>query len=120
MKYVKQFAIIASVSFVGELLNKVLPFPVPASVYGLVLMVILLLTKVVKLEMIEDAADFMISIMPIFFVPSSVGLMTSFDTLQGNVWKVFVMCFVSTVVVSVITGHVAQLVIKLTKKGGKK
>lgn len=120
MKYVKQLAIIASVSFVGELLNKVLPLPVPASVYGLVIMVILLLTKVVKLEMIEDTADFMISIMPIFFVPSSVGLMTSFDTLQGNVWKVFLMCFISTIVVSVVTGHVAQLVIKLMKKGGKK
>ena len=120
MKYVKQFAIIASVSFVGELLNKVLPFPVPGSVYGLVLMVILLLTKIVKLEMIEDTADFMISIMPIFFVPSSVGLMTSFDTLKGNVWKVFLICFVSTIIVNVVTGHVAQLVIKLTKKGGKK
>ena len=120
MKYIKQFAVIGAVSFVGELLNKVLPFPVPASVYGLVLMVLLLLTKVVKLEMIEDVSDFMISIMPIFFVPSSVGLMTSFDALQGNVWKVFLICFVSTIVVSVVTGHVAQFVIKLLKKGGKK
>ena len=62
MKYVKQFAVIAAVSFVGELLNKILPFPVPASVYGLVLMVLLLLTKVVKLEMIEDVSEWVCNV----------------------------------------------------------
>lgn len=120
MKYVKQFGIIAAVSFFGEILNKLLPFPIPGSVYGLVAMVILLLTGVVKVEMIQETADFLISIMVLFFIPSSVGLMTSFDVLKGNVLQILLMCLVSTVVVIVVTGHVAQLVIKLTRKEGKK
>lgn len=120
MKYMKQFGIIAAVSFWGEMLNKILPFPVPASVYGLVTMVILLLTGIVKLEMIEETADFLMSVMLIFFIPSSVGLMTSFDALQGNVLKIAVMCLVSTVVVTAVTGLVAQAVIKFTHKGEKK
>ena len=120
MKYFKQFGIIAGVSFIGELLNAVLPFPIPASVYGLVLMVVLLMTKVVKLDMIEDTADFLISVMAIFFLPSSVSLMVNMDIMQGSIVKLLVMCVVSTAVVTAVTGLVAQLVIRLknpNKKG---
>lgn len=120
MKYIKQFGIIAAVSFWGEILNKLLPFPVPASVYGLVTMVILLLTGIVKLEMIQETADYLISVMVIFFIPSSVGLMESFDVLKGSVIQIVAICLISTVVVTAVTGLVAQAVIKITKKGGKK
>ena len=116
MKYVKQFGIIAGVSFIGELLYAVLPFPIPASVYGLVLMVVLLATHVIKLEMIEETADFFIGMMGIFFVPSSVGLMNSTDILKGNVLQLLVMCVVSTIVVMLVTGLVAQFIIKITEK----
>ena len=116
MKYFKQFGIIAGVSCVGELLYAALPFPIPASVYGLVLMVILLMTKIVKLEMIEETADFLISMMGIFFVPSSVGLMNSFGVMQGSVVQLLLMCALSTVVVMVVTGLVAQIVITIKQK----
>jgi holin-like protein len=116
MKYFKQFGIIACVSFVGELLYAVLPFPIPASVYGLVLMVILLMTKIVKLDMIEETADFMISMMGIFFIPSSVGLMNSFGVMRGSVVQLLLMCVISTVVVMVVTGLVAQVIITIKQK----
>jgi len=113
MKYFKQFGIIAGVSFVGELLNVLLPFPIPASVYGLVLMVVLLMTKAIKLEMIQDTADYLISVMPIFFLPSSVSLLVNLDVMKGNIFKLFLMCVVSTAVVTAVTGLVAQWVIRL-------
>ena len=116
MKYFKQFGIIAGVSFVGELLYAVLPFPIPASVYGLVLMVILLMTKIVKLDMIEETANFMISMMGIFFIPSSVGLMNSFGVMRGSVVQLLLMCVISTVVVMVVTGLVAQVIITIKQK----
>ena len=97
-----------------------LPFPIPASVYGLVLMVILLLTKVVKLEMVEETADFLISMMGIFFVPASVGLMNSLDMVKGSIVQLFVMCVVSTIVVMIVTGLTAQFVIKISKKKEEK
>ena len=116
MKYFKQFGIIAGVSCVGDLLYALLPFPIPASVYGLVLMVILLMTKVVKLDMVEETADFLISMMGIFFVPSSVGLMNSFGVMKGSVVQLLLMCMISTVVVMIVTGLVAQLVITVKQK----
>lgn len=120
MKYIKQFGIIAGVSFVGEVLNQMLPFPIPASVYGLVLMVVLLMTGIVKLEMIEDTADYLIGIMVLFFVPSSVGLMTSFDAMKGSVMQLFIVALVSTIVVTAVVGLIAQGMMKLMGKDGEK
>ena len=54
MKYVKQFAIILLVSLAGELMSFLLPLPVPASIYGLVLMLFSLLTGLIKLDAVHD------------------------------------------------------------------
>ena len=56
MKYVKEFGIILIVSLVGELLNYFLPLPVPASIYGLVLMFLCLMLGVIKLSDVHDTA----------------------------------------------------------------
>ena len=50
MKYVKQFGIILLISFAGEALNYLLSLPVPASIYGLVLMFLCLQLRVFRLE----------------------------------------------------------------------
>ena len=120
MKYLKQLTIILIVSLISEALGYFIPLPVPASVYGLVLMFILLWTKVVKLSDVENVADFFLQIMPFFFVAPTVGLMTSFDAIRGNVLWLVGMCFISTVVTIAVTGIVAQIIIRLRKKGGRK
>ena len=119
MKYIYQIGIIGSISFVAELLYVLLPFPVPASVYGLVILLVLLLTKIVKPEQIEDVADWLIKIMPILFVGPSVGLINSFDAIKGQVFPLVIMCIVSTLGVMIVTSVTAQLVIRMRKKKGK-
>lgn len=52
MKYAYQVMIIGGISLAGELLNYLLPLPVPASVYGMLLLLICLCTKVIKLDQI--------------------------------------------------------------------
>lgn len=116
MKYIKQMAIILLVSLAGEAMEYFIPLPVPASVYGLVLMFLLLVTKIVKLSDVEDVADFMLSIMPFFFVAPTVGLMTSFELIKGSVLMLVLMCFLSTLVTVAVTGLVAQAVIRIRKK----
>lgn len=121
MKYMMQICIIATISFVAELLHFFLPLPIPASVYGLVILFVLLCLKIIKLPQIEDVADWMLSIMPIFFIAPSVGLINSFDSIQGQVIPLVLICFISTVVVTALTGLIAQGIIRLQKKrkGGK-
>ena len=120
MKCLAQLTIILAVSLVSEALGYFIPLPVPASVYGLVIMFLLLWTKVIKLSQVENVADFFLQIMPFFFVAPTVGLITSFDAIRGNVLWLVLMCFISTVVTIAVTGTVAQLVMKLMKKGGHK
>ena len=73
MKYVKQFSIILGISFLAELLEILIPLPIAASVYGLVIMLVGLITKLIPLEKVETAADFLVDAMSIMFVPATVG-----------------------------------------------
>ena len=84
MKYVKQFSIILGISFLAELLEILIPFPIAASVYGLVIMLVGLITKLIPLEKVETAADFLVDAMSIMFVPATVGIMASRKTRPGG------------------------------------
>ena len=75
MKYLKQFLIILVISLIGELLNKLLPLPVPASIYGMVILFIGLLSGVIKLSSVKEAGSFLIEIMPVMFIPAGVVIM---------------------------------------------
>ena len=75
MKYVKQFSIILGISFLAELLEILIPLPIAASVYGLVIMLVGLITKLIPLEKVETAADFLVDAMSVMFVPATVGIM---------------------------------------------
>lgn len=121
MKYIFQLAIIMSVSFIGEVLHSVLPFPIPASVYGLILLFVLLVTKIVPLNKVEEVSEFMMAIMPLFFIEPTVGIMESFGLIQGKIAALFIASFFSFVTVLVVTGLTAQFMIrrKQKKQGGE-
>ncbi len=116
MKYMKQLLIILAVSFAGELLHELIPLPVPASIYGLVLMFVLLCTGIIKLPDVKETADFLVEIMPMMFIPAVVGLLVTWDVLRPILIPVAVMTVVSTFVVMALSGHVTQLVMHLGKK----
>lgn len=116
MKYVKQFAIIALMTFLGECLNLLLPLPVPASIYGMILLFLSLQTGILKLSQVEETADLLLGVMPIFFISPTVSLMSSIGVIKDSLIGVFVICLVSTVVVMVVTGLVSQAIIRREKK----
>ncbi len=112
MKLLRQFLIIAAVALAGEALNALIPLPIPASVYGLVLMFVLLLTRVVKLEQVKTASSFLIEIMPVMFIPAAVGLLDTWGALRPVILPVATIVAVTTVIVMAVTGRVTQGVIK--------
>ena len=120
MKYVKESAIIFGITMIGEFLNELLPLPVPAGVYGLFLLLILLCTGILKLEAVETTGNFLLEIMPILFIPASVGLIESYDDMKTILVPLIVTCLVSTMVVMGVTGKVTELMVALLKKNGKK
>ncbi len=116
MKYIKQITIILLITFIAELLAAFLPLPVPASIYGLVLLFFLLQTGILKLKQIEDTAEFFLAVMPVFFIAPSVSLLTAATEMKGSVLAILITTLLSTLVTIIITGHVSQAVIRQKKK----
>lgn len=112
MKYVRQFCIILLVSFLGEVLYELLPFPIPASVYGLVLMLGALMSGILKTGQVKETAAFLVEIMPVMFIPAGVGLMFSWGVLKPVFAPFAVITVLTTVIVMVVTGRVTQAVIR--------
>lgn len=116
MKYIKQFLIILIISFFGEILNIVLPLPIPASIYGMVILFFGLMTGLIKLESVKETGHFLIEIMPVMFIPAGVGLMTSWGMLQPLLLPISVILVVTNITVMVATGRVSQFIIRWRSK----
>ncbi len=111
MRYMRQFGIILGVTCVGEVLKYFLPLPVPGSIYGLVLMLVLLSARVIRVEHVKEVGEFLIEIMPLMFIPAGVGLMTSWGQLKSFLVPLAVITVVSTFVVMIVTGKVTDFLL---------
>ncbi len=112
MKYLKQALILAAVTFAAQAIKFFLPLPVPASIYGLVGLFLLLKTGVLKLEQIADVGGLLLELMPLLLVAPSVSFLTALDSIQGMLLPVLIMGFLGTVLVMAVTGWAAQIVIR--------
>ena len=110
MKFLRQFMIILLLSFLGEVLKMFIPLPIPASVYGLVLMLLCLVTGILKTSQVKEAAFFLIEIMPLMFIPAAAGLIDSWKVLQPLLLPILVITVVITIFVMVVTGKIAQMI----------
>lgn len=119
MKFLKQFSLILLFSFLGEVLHVWIPLPIPASVYGLVLLLAALVLGICKLEYVKNAAEFLIEIMPVMFIPAAVGILTTWELLRPVWIQVVLITVITTVLVMVVTGRVTQAVIEKNKRKDK-
>ena len=115
MKYLKQFLIILVISYAGELLKYVLPLPIPASIYGMVILLVGLLTGWIALDAVKDVGKFLIEIMPVMFIPAGVGLMASWGVLKPVLVPVSIITVVCVFTVMGVSGVVTQFLIKIKK-----
>ena len=112
MKFIRQFLIIILISFAGELLHAILPLPVPASIYGLLILLAGLQTKVIPLKAVDEAGGFLIEIMPMLFIPAGVGLMVSWGALKPVIIPISIIIVVTTILVMAVSGRIAQFILK--------
>lgn len=117
MKYLSQFLIILGFTFLGEALQRLIPLPIPASVYGIALLFTALCLKIVKVEQVKDAGSFLTSILPILFVSPMVGILEDWALLRSALLPIALLVLGSTVLVFGISGRAAQ---GIMKKGGKR
>lgn len=103
---------IICISLCGELLHSLIPLPVPASIYGLLLMFLALCAGAVKLDAVRETGRFLIEIMPVMFIPAAVGLLDTWDILAPVWLPVCVITVLSTVLVMAVSGLVTQRIVR--------
>ena len=108
MKYLKQLLIILAFSLLGECLSRWIPLPVPGAIYGFVLLFLALCTGLLKETHIDATADFLISVMPVFFISPAVNLLASFDLIAQNLVPIITILVVSTFLVFAVAGLVTK------------
>ena len=108
MKYLSQFCIILGFTLLGEALQRLIPLPIPASVYGLVLLFLALCLKIVKVKHIQDVGGFLTSLLPLLFVSPTVGIVDCWDMIQPKLFSILLLLVASTCVVFGISGVVTQ------------
>ena len=117
MKYFRQILLIMLFTCLGELLHAWIPVPIPASIYGIVLLFLALSTKIVKVEAIADAGSFLVSILPILFVAPLVSLLDYWSAIKDALVPIFFIILASTLLVFGLSGRVTQWLME--RKGGK-
>lgn len=116
MKYVFQFARITGFCLAGEALHASVPLPVPAGIYGLVLLAAALLTGVVKLEQVKQTGDFLAGLFPLLFIPTVAGVMEVWDLIAGNLLPIVIALVPVTWLVMAAAGKVTQTIMDGRKR----
>ena len=114
MKYIGQFGIIILFSLAGEVLHALLPLPIPASLYGMVLLLLALAVKLLRLEQVKETGSFLVSALPLLFVAPTVELLACWDLIKDHLLGIILI----TVLTTVFTFGVTGLITKLLRKGG--
>lgn len=117
MKYLLQFCRILLISFASEILHEILPLPIPASIYGIIVLFGLLESGLLPLEKVRETGRFLIEIMPVMFIPAAAGVLNSWELIASSWLEYGLLTVVTTVAVMGIAGWVTQL---FTGKGERK
>lgn len=115
MKYIKQFGVIMLFSLAGELCQLLLPLPVPASIYGMVLLFLSLASGLLKVDAVKETGSFLVSLLPLLFVVPTVGLMGHWDLIRNDLLQIVILLVVTTI----LTFGVSGMLTKLFRKGGE-
>lgn len=120
MSILKQLVLVFAVCLVAEGISAVLPFTLPASVIGIILLLVLLAVKAVKPKDLKEVSDFLLDNMALFFIPVVSSMIQYKDVLFANFWAIVLICLLTTPLVFFVTGHVVQLTVKLLRRKEKK
>ena len=116
VKIICQIAIIFTICWISQIVEAVLPFPFPASVIGMVLLLILLLVRALKVDHIREKSDFLLSNMAFFFIPAGVGILENFDALRQSLLPFLLVCVLTTIITFFAAAMTVKGVMALQRK----
>lgn len=115
-----QLIILFILNFIGIIISKILNLPIPGTILGMILFFILLQTKILKVESVEDAVNVLLLNMTILFIPSAVKILDTAYLMQGQFLKILILLISTTFITMGVTGKIVQFMIELTEKKEEK
>ena len=117
-KIVIQIAIIYAIyqagNFISSLISNIIV--IPGNIIGMVILLVLLITNVLKFSIIEETSNFMLKYMSFFFVPITVGIMESYKLIQDSIVQIIIILFISCILVMYVSCKVTDVLISYREK----
>ncbi len=115
IKMSSMFGILIIICFylLGQIIGRITGDFIPGSIIGMILLFIALSCHIIKPHYLRQSVHFLMNNMILFFIPVGVGLMNSYDLLLDNMLAIIAASLISTVLVIIVVGRMAQ---KMEKK----
>lgn len=112
IRIIAQIAILWLFYLIGELIVQWTGVIIPASIIGLVLLWICLMTGLLNVKLIQDGAGFLIAFLTLFFIPSTVGVVQYPELLSTAGILLVVAVTISSAFAFILSGKVSQYIEK--------
>lgn len=112
-----QVGLLFLLSWAGNALVGRFGWPVPGNIVGMLLMLLLLQTGIVRLEWVEAGAGWLLGEMLLFFIPAAVGIIQYGQLMATSGGRILLVILLSTTAVMVTTGLLAD---RLARQRGKR
>jgi holin-like protein len=106
--FLVQLFLIWVIYTLSDFIVSFLHLPIPASVFGMILLYLLLLSGIIQVRYIERAASFFNEHLSFFFIPFAVGLMNYGGLIQSSGLQLLLMIAGSSIVGLLITSGLTQ------------
>ncbi|MCR1898315.1 CidA/LrgA family protein [Irregularibacter muris] len=108
---IKQFSIIVSVLVLSYIIEIGFGLPIPASIIGMLLLLILLFTKVIPLEAVENISGFLQKEITLFILPLAIGIMDMVHLFDGKFFLTLLIIILSTTLSIFATALIMKLIL---------
>ena len=116
MKYLRELLIIIGIYILGLIITEAFNLIIPGNIIGMIILLVLLLTKVIDVKAIETTANFFLNHLAFFFIPAGVSLMNSFGIIKDNWIGILFVSIITTFIIFVVTGKSVEYIQKLKKR----
>lgn len=115
------FSVILLSLFLGNLITAIAGLPIPGAVFGMLILLLLLMSGIIKLDLVEKPAALLIALMPLMFVPGGVNLMNLVSEFVPYLLPLLLILVSTTLLVIIVTGKTADWLMLFKKnKGGQR
>ncbi|HEJ9686345.1 TPA: CidA/LrgA family protein [Proteus mirabilis] len=108
--YIRSFFILYLCLFAGNLISALLPFAVPGSIVGLLILFGLLAFQLIPLRWVKPGSNILLKNMSLLFIPIGVGVMNYYNLLSQQLFPIVLACVVSTFAVMALVAYCSHYV----------